>query len=175
MVLSYIPGWNFGSVDNIGIGNNEGGVRTLIDWPRIPLDEASATGPAIPDRSLCAADNLAPARRTDPRLRDPGGLVRDDVVDDPAPVRIGAGGHLRFRARRRLDALRYHTASPPPRSDGRRGTGSFSGSRPRTSRQVRETFSDYKLVSREGDGQWANRRPVLLVVKAAKAVTTLTD
>ena len=50
MVLSYIPGWNFGSVDNIGIGNNEGGVRTLIDWPPIPLDEASA-----PDRQFLIA------------------------------------------------------------------------------------------------------------------------
>ena len=37
MVLSYLPDWNFGNVDNIGVGNNDGGVRTLIDWPAIPL------------------------------------------------------------------------------------------------------------------------------------------
>ena len=42
MVLSYIPGWNFGQVDNIGIGNNDGGVRTLIGWPEIPANEASS-------------------------------------------------------------------------------------------------------------------------------------
>ena len=28
-----------------------------------------------------------------------------------------------------------------------------------------EVFSDYKLVSREGIGPWADRRPLLLVVK----------
>ena len=40
MVLAYLPDWNFGNVDNLGIGNNDGGVRTLIDWPAIPADEA---------------------------------------------------------------------------------------------------------------------------------------
>jgi hypothetical protein len=34
MVLAYLPDWNFGNVDNIGIGNNDGGVQTLIDWPQ---------------------------------------------------------------------------------------------------------------------------------------------
>ena len=42
MILSYLPDWNFGNVDNLGIGNNDGGVRTLIDWPAIPVDEASS-------------------------------------------------------------------------------------------------------------------------------------
>ena len=31
-----------------------------------------------------------------------------------------------------------------------------------------ESFSDYKVVSREGDGEWASRRPLLLVVEASK-------
>ena len=35
MVLSYLPDWSFGHVDNIGIGNN--GCRTLIEWPRTPM------------------------------------------------------------------------------------------------------------------------------------------
>ena len=46
MVLAYLPDWNFGNVDNIGIGNNDGGVRTLIDWPAIPPDEAVLARPA---------------------------------------------------------------------------------------------------------------------------------
>src|SRR5262249_1235881 len=33
MVLAYLPDWNFGNVDNLGVGNNDGGVRTLLDWP----------------------------------------------------------------------------------------------------------------------------------------------
>ena len=32
MVLSYMPDWAHGSLDNIGVGNNEGGVRLLLDW-----------------------------------------------------------------------------------------------------------------------------------------------
>jgi hypothetical protein len=44
MVLAYLPDWNFGNVDNIGIGNNDGGVRTLLDWPAISPDEVRSSG-----------------------------------------------------------------------------------------------------------------------------------
>ena len=40
MVLSYIPGWDHGEVDNIGIGNYDGGFRTLIEWQ--PIDPSLA-------------------------------------------------------------------------------------------------------------------------------------
>ena len=50
MILAYMPDWNFGNVDNFGIGNNDGGVRTLIDWPAIPADEADS-----PDRQFLIA------------------------------------------------------------------------------------------------------------------------
>jgi hypothetical protein len=50
MVLSYLPDWNFGNVDNLGIGNNDGGVRTLIDWLAVPVGEA-----ASPDRRFLIA------------------------------------------------------------------------------------------------------------------------
>ena len=36
MILSYMPGWDFGNVDNFGIGNADGGNRTLIEWAEIP-------------------------------------------------------------------------------------------------------------------------------------------
>ena len=32
MILSYLPAWDHGNVDNIGFGNNDGGNRMLIDW-----------------------------------------------------------------------------------------------------------------------------------------------
>ena len=42
MVLAYLPDWNFGNVDNIGIGNNDGGVLDLIHWPTIASEEAAS-------------------------------------------------------------------------------------------------------------------------------------
>ena len=42
MILSYFPDLAHGNVDNIGVANYHGGVRTLIDWPEIPPDFARA-------------------------------------------------------------------------------------------------------------------------------------
>ncbi|MEN6625428.1 MAG: permease prefix domain 1-containing protein [Candidatus Sumerlaeia bacterium] len=39
MILKYLPDWNHGDVDNICIANNDGGVRTLLSWPDVPLEE----------------------------------------------------------------------------------------------------------------------------------------
>ena len=44
MILTHLPDWNFGNVDNIGIQNMSGGVRTLLDWPAIEPKEAQAPG-----------------------------------------------------------------------------------------------------------------------------------
>src|SRR5262249_28733734 len=44
MVLSYIPLWSHGNVDNIGIGNYDGGFRTLIDWDPIAAQLAASPG-----------------------------------------------------------------------------------------------------------------------------------
>ena len=41
MILSYMPGWNHGNVDNIGFGNSAGGNRTVIEWKEIADDEAT--------------------------------------------------------------------------------------------------------------------------------------
>ena len=41
MVLSYMPDWAHGSLDNLGVGNNEGGVRLLLDWAQPEQPEAA--------------------------------------------------------------------------------------------------------------------------------------
>jgi hypothetical protein len=43
MVLAYLPDWAHGDVDNIGVANNDGGVRTLLDWPEVSLQEAGSS------------------------------------------------------------------------------------------------------------------------------------
>lgn len=39
MVLKYLPQWSNGNVDNIGVANNNGGVRTLLKWNDLPKGE----------------------------------------------------------------------------------------------------------------------------------------
>ena len=73
-------------MDNIGIGNNDGGVRTLIDWPAIPADEA-----ASPERQFLIA--LYSRKTISHPPASPihafeilGELARADLVENPAEV-----------------------------------------------------------------------------------------
>ena len=176
MVLAYIPGWNLGSVDNIGIGNNEGGVRTLFDWPRIPPDEASS-----PDRQFLIA---LYARQT--ISHPPAGPIHAyEILEDWSETtswmtqpRYGSEPAATYDFEPG-EGWKLFDITPLVRTHARDGrprhglvlrfqTENFSGG-------PQETFSDYKLVSREGAGEWANRRPVLLVVKTAKAGATQTE
>jgi hypothetical protein len=169
MVLAYLPDWNFGNVDNIGIGNNDGGVRTLIDWPAIPADEAVSSERQFlialysrktishpPASVIHAFEILAewPERtswKTQPRYdTEPAATYKFEP---------GAGWKL-------FDITPLVRAQAQA---GRNGHGvllrflneDVSGG-------PEEIFSDYKIVSREGADEWTNRRPVLLVVKASK-------
>jgi RNA polymerase sigma factor (sigma-70 family) len=39
MVLSYIPDWSHGLINNIAVANNGGGVRTLVAWPELSAED----------------------------------------------------------------------------------------------------------------------------------------
>ena len=41
MTMTYMPDWNFGNIDNVGIQNS--GARVLIDWPAIPPAEVTSS------------------------------------------------------------------------------------------------------------------------------------
>jgi hypothetical protein len=169
MVLAYVPDRNSGNIDNIGIGNNDGGVRTLLDWPAISPDEVSAlerkfviaiysrkTISHPPTSKIYAFDILEewPERtswKTQPRYdTKPGVTYRFEPAEgcklfDVTPL-------LRARAKA-----------------GRKGHGlllRFLTEDVSGGAQV--IFSDYKMVSREGTDEWINRRPLLLVVEAEK-------
>ncbi len=168
MVLSYIPGWDFGQVDNIGIGNNDGGVRTLIDWPDIPPEEASSL-----DRQFLIA---VYSRHT--ISHPPAGAIHAfEILEDWPEItswmsqpRYGSEPAATYEFKPE-DGWKLFDITPLVRSQaqaGRKHHGAvFRFRNEDFSAAPRETFSDYKIVSREGGGQWVNRRPMLLVVKAA--------
>jgi RNA polymerase sigma factor (sigma-70 family) len=170
MVLSYIPGWNFGSVDNIGIGNNGGGVRTLIDWPQIPPDEASS-----PDRQFLIA---LYSRQT--ISHPPAGPIHAFEILEEWSETTSWMTQPRYRSEPVAtydfepgEGWKLFDITPLVRAQAKAGRQRhglvlrFLGEN--LSAGPKETFSDYKLVSREGAGEWAKRRPVLLVVKTARA------
>jgi hypothetical protein len=169
MVLAYLPNWNFGNVDNIGIGNNDGGVRVLIDWPTIPPDEA-----ASPDREFLIA---LYSRKT--ISHPPASAIHAFEVLSEWPERTSWKTQPRYDAEptgnykfEPGDGWKLFNITPLVRAQaktGRKGQGMllrFLNEDVRGGQE--EIFSDYKIVSREGADQWENRRPLLLVVKASK-------
>jgi hypothetical protein len=166
MVLSYLPDWNFGNVDNLGIGNNDGGVRTLLDWPAVPPDEATSperrfliaiyareTISHPPASAICVHEILeAWPERTSWR-------TKPSYADEPAArgkFEPGEGWKL-------FDVTAIIRTRAKAAQNGYGVVLRFS--KEDTPGGLPEVFSDYKLVSREGTGRWADYRPILLVVK----------
>ena len=168
MILAYLPNQNLGHVDNFGLANNDGGVRALIDWPAIPVEEATTA-----DRRFLIA---LYSRKT--TSRPPAGPIHAfEILEnwpelnswkmqpmyDPEPkgtypFEPGDGWKL-FDVTSLVQSLA---------KGGRKSHGVLLRFLSEDFASVRQTFSGYDLVSREGTAEWANRRPLLLVVKPSK-------
>jgi hypothetical protein len=165
MILAYLPNQNLGHVDNFGLGNNDGGVRALIDWPSIPREEAAApdrrflialysrkTTAHPPTGPIHAFEILEPWRelnswRTQPRY-------------DPEPTAT-----YRFEPG---DGWKLFDITAMVRAQAQAGRDGHGLLLRFLSEDVHgPNWSGYELVSREGAGEWTKRRPVLLVVKAS--------
>jgi RNA polymerase sigma factor (sigma-70 family) len=165
MILSYMPDWNFGGVDNIGIGNS--GSRTLIDWPRIPVEEAKA-----PDRRFLIAIYSRQTFSNPPA----GPLVACEIVE-------GWNERTSWKTRPRYEPEPFATykfepgegwklfdVTPLVRAQANADRTGHGVLLRFLSDDIPEQFcSTYMMVSREGAKEWASRRPMLLVVKDAKA------
>jgi hypothetical protein len=165
MVLSYIPTWSHGNVDNIGIGNYDGGYRTLFDWR--PLN-ASLTA----DRNRKCL--LAVYARKSEGTESPGPILAFSIAGDwpeltswrtmpdydPEPA-----ASFKFEAG---EGWKLFDITPVIRSQERSGRRShgvllrfMNEDRPsQSSRKV-----EFSFVSREAQGSSEIHRPVVLVVK----------
>ena len=172
MILSYLPDWAFGNVDNIGVASNDGGNRTLVDWPDVPALEAKSA-----DLKFYLAFF---ARKTTAKPR-PGSLLgfelegewpertswktRPSSASEPAfttAFEPGEGWKL------------FEITSVVREHQGKSGDGlmlRFVGE----DRFRGSAWSGYEFVSREGQGEWAGRRPMLLVVEPPKKVGARLD
>ncbi len=159
---------SLGGVDNLGLGNNDGGVRLLIDWPVLPAEEAAA-----PDRRFVIAIY---SRQT--FSNPPAGSIL------AFPILEGWAEFSSWKTQPRYDTepaatykfepgegWKFFDITPLVRAQakaGRNGHGVLFRFLNEDFLAAKETHSAFFLVSREGAGEWASRHPMLLVVKAAK-------
>ncbi len=172
MILAYLPDQNLGHVDNLALANNDGGVRTLIDWPDIPPDEAAAA-----DRQFLVA--LYSRKTTSQPTAGP--IQVAEILDDWREM--ARWSHMPRHDQRSATTYKFEPEDGWKLFDitslvraqakaGRKGHGILIRFRNEDSNGA--NWSGYQFVSREGAGEWANRHPVLLVVKAAKPEKTST-
>ena len=143
------------------------GSATLLDWPDIPPDEASK-----PDRQFLVA---LYSRQTTSHPKA-GPIHASEILEDwremahwsQCPDSISGRRQPMSSSRKRAGSCSTSRrwSAPRPRPVARIMASCFgSGTRTTTGAD----WSGYDVVSREGAGEWANRRPMLLVVKAAKS------
>jgi hypothetical protein len=168
MVLSYMPDWAHGNVDNIAIANNDGGVRTLLNWEPISLSDANAPNRrfmiALYSRKTEAAGKPGPILAfeiTEPWPEQTCWVTQPEYASEP-------DAQYKFVTE---EGWKLFDVSSMVRSQ-LRGGGTKHGILLRWMTEdrsgVKKNWSGYQFVSREGQGQWMNRRPLLLVVEPTK-------
>jgi RNA polymerase sigma factor (sigma-70 family) len=165
MVLSYIPGWDHGDVDNLAVADNDGGVRTLVRWGKVAAGDAVS-----PDRRFLL---VVYARRTTEGTRP--GPVQAFVIEGDWPEKTSwkcqpptadrPAAVFPFTAG---EGWKLFDVSPIVRA-GANGGPETRGVLLRFAGEDRPAndWSGYAFVSRESMSR--DLRPVLLVVGPARA------
>jgi hypothetical protein len=166
MILSYLPAWAHGDVDNIGIGNNDGGTRMLVDWPAVPLDEATSPDLrfviAVYSRETVSSPPAGPIHAFEITEAWQERVSWNDRPSyDPEPVAT-----YQFKPG---NGWKLFDITPLVRAKAKAGHVGYGVMFRFLSEELPvPKHSDYKCVSREAIADWQNRRPVLLVLKSSK-------
>jgi len=166
MILSYMPHWAHGNVDNIAVANNSGGVRTLLDWPEIQREEATE-----PNHSFFLALYSRKTTSNAPR----GTIAAFEILKHWAeitswqtqpPVAQSPVLELNLVPG---EGWKLWDITPLLRDQSRSRRKCY-GIMLRFNQENRSgnDWSGYAFVSREGLGQCLSRRPRLLIVRQTK-------
>jgi hypothetical protein len=163
MVLAYMPQWNFGDIDNIGVANNDGGVRTFFAWETLPKDAlgsknrrvylavysrkttAAKEGGKIQIAPLATEWNQSPSWESQPK----GNETAKAVV---TPFQPGEGWKLFDVTPLIEQQANVGKAGVVMRFEEENQSASGGD------------WSGYEFVSREAEKEWKDGKPRLLVV-----------
>jgi hypothetical protein len=166
LIISYLPDWPHGKVDNIAVeANPDGGARTLFSWPKpkakpeghrfvLACYARERTVPANEEAKgkLGAYEVLAKWDENTPWKKQP------KTTDKPAAEFVLVAGEAGWVTFDVTPLVRKQLAD-----------GAKASSHGMMLRFVKDDTNPeragYAFVSREGEGEWQSRHPLLLVVK----------
>ncbi len=163
MILAYLPDWKHGNVDNIGVDNNDGGVRTLVQWKTPPAT------PGSPNRRYVLA-----MYSRDTKAKDGASAIQmheildewDELISWKEQPKVSAEPAATFELETGEGWKLFDVTSIVDRQAKAGGTahGVMIRFKSEDRSGEKEDWSGYQWVSREGIGEWQSRRPVLMVV-----------
>jgi RNA polymerase sigma factor (sigma-70 family) len=184
MILSYLPDWNFGNVDNIGFEGHDGGVRTLVNWPDLTPSEARSKDLRfyLAFYARKSVENANPARKA-VQQRMPKTALQPVKPGTIAALAISGDWRettsWKTRPLAEPDTVGIYQFEPGDgwkvfdvtsfvrASEGRMRYGLMfryiNEERPGD-----DDWTGYQIVSREGVGEWADKRPRFLVVDSSR-------
>jgi hypothetical protein len=162
MVLSYMPDWKHGNLDNLGVDNNDGGVRTLVAWKNAPRAEQKNV------RYLLAMY----ARET--RVRERPGKIEAHAILENWDETVGWKDQPKVSENPVAEyevepgkGWKFFDVTPLVRKAGtepKKLPGVMLRFDDENRNGENRDWSGYQFVSREGIGEWESRRPMLLMV-----------
>jgi RNA polymerase sigma factor (sigma-70 family) len=167
MVLAYLPDWAHGEVDNIAVANNDGGVRTLLSWPDVDSEDGSSDlhyVVALYSRKTTAGGTAGPILAFELRESWTERTSWQTMPDyDPEPV-----ASFKFSPGDGWKLFDVTSVVQAQAKSGRKNKGVLLRFLSEDRSAKKNNWSGHAFVSREGEGEWAGRTPLLLVVKPAK-------
>jgi hypothetical protein len=163
MVLSYIPDWQYGNVDNIAVANNDGGVRTLLAWK--PLDPHATEGDecraylAIYSRKTTVAKKasdivVAPLGQQWPELTSWKSQPKLDEAVEVVTAKFEPG-----------EGWKLFDITPLLAKSKANEFGVMLKFKDEDMSGSKQDWSGYEFVSREGLGEGEKRHPQVIVVE----------
>jgi hypothetical protein len=174
MVLAYIKDWKYGQVDNIGVANNDGGVRTLLAWK--PLPAKAVEGPnrrvylALYSRDTKSRPNaseitISPIDQKWPEVTSWETQPKINSASETVSVKlVPENGWKLFDI---TPLIEKKTAANQ--------NGVLLKFKDENQSGQKQDWSGYQFVSREGEGEWKNRHPQVLVVENSASKADSTD
>lgn len=168
MVLAYIPEWSHGDIDNIGVANNDGGVRTLLAWGPVPKDAVGSENRraylAVYSRKTTAAPEAGKiqirslekewAERTSWEAQPKSDDASEPMIAEFEPEEGWKLFDVTPLVERQPNAGKKGVVVKFDDESRVTGAGDWSG---------------YEFVSREAESEWKAGRPRLLIVEVDPA------